>query len=128
MTIELSLSVLTDSYGVVKLAPAAGIPEWALRGEISSVTRTNHELSIVCRQDLIPADVSATRDFTAVKVHGPLAFSEVGVLDSLAHPLAKAGISIFVLSTFDTDYILVSRVDLAKACSVISGAGHEVHE
>jgi hypothetical protein len=128
MAIKLSLRVLPEGFGVVRLAPTAGVPEWALRGELSSVTRTEDELSLICRQDLIPPDFSAMRDFYALKVQGPLAFSEVGVLDSLAHPLAIAGISIFALSTFDTDYILVSRIDLAKACSALSGVGHEVNE
>jgi len=126
--VALSLEILPDEYAVVRLAPDADAPAWALGGELASMTRTRDELSFVCRQDLVPADFRAERNFRALRVRGPLAFSQIGVLDSLAHPLAAAGISIFVLSTFDTDYVFVRAADLIAAGDLLSGAGHRVDE
>lgn len=126
--VALSIDTLPDAYAVARLAPDADAPAWALGGELASMTRSRDELSVVCRQDLVPADVPAELSFRALRVRGPLAFSQIGVLDSLAHPLAAAGISIFVLSTYDTDYVLVRGADLIAASNVLSGAGHRVDE
>lgn len=91
------------------------------------MTRTTDELSILCHESAVPASAAAQRGFRCFKVRGPLAFSEIGVLDSLAHPLARAGISIMALSTYDTDYLFVSEPDLEAAIEVLAGAGHTIH-
>lgn len=124
--VTLGLETLPEEYAVARFAPDAEVPTWVFGGEFSAVTRTRDELSVVCRQDLLPAEFPAERSFRALKVRGPLAFSQVGVVDSLAHPLASAGISIFVLSTFDTDYVLVREADLDAARTILSGVGHRV--
>ena len=91
------------------------------------MTRTAEELSILCHESAAPASVEAQRGFRSFRVRGSLAFSEIGVLDSLAHPLARAGISIMALSTYDTDYLLVAQLDLEAAIEALAGAGHSVH-
>lgn len=89
-----------------------------------SVTRTNHEVSIVCEEMRVPPDVRAVGAWRVVEVEGPLDFTLVGVLTSLAHPLADAGVSIFAISTFDTDYLLVREAQLAAARRALTDAGH----
>ena len=126
MTNNLKLEVAPVELAVVQLDPTADIPGWALAGDLYSVSRTPEELSIVCGQEFVPDGLTARRGFRALKVQGPLEFSAVGVLESLARPLAEAGLSIFVISTFATDYLLVAAVDLASACDVLVAAGHDV--
>ncbi len=121
-----TLDLLPEIFAVVQLESGAALPDWATTGELYSVTRTQDELSIVCPQASIPEGVTAQKNFRCLKVQGPLAFSEVGVLASLSTILAKAQISIFVLSTFDTDYLLVASTDLSSAISALTAAGHEI--
>ena len=123
---NLKLEVVPVELAVVQLDPTADIPGWALAGALYSVSRTPEELSIVCGQDLVPDRLTAQRGFRALKVQGPLEFSAVGVLESLARPLAEAGLSIFVISTYATDYLLVAAADLSRACEVLVAAGHDV--
>jgi len=101
---------------------------WAQGHEFLSITRTPDELSIVAPQEHLPARVKCQRDFRALQVAGPLAFDQVGVLASLATPLADAGISIFAISTYDTDYILVRQADFLRAVESLRAAGHTVEE
>ncbi len=122
----MNLTILSNSLAVAQLPIESNIPEWALQSEFISITKTAEELSIVCDQDKIPAEVKTNRDWKAFKVQGPLDFSLTGILSSLAEPLAKAGISIFAISTFDTDYILVKKNDLANAVKVLTDNGNIV--
>lgn len=118
---RLRLSLLDDRLAVCRLAPDAALPSWlAWRGDLVSVTRTGKELSVVCPQGAVPSDVAAERDWRAFEVEGPLDFALTGVLAGLATPLAEAGIGIFVLSTYDTDYLLVRAADLQRAQAVLS--------
>ena len=89
-----------------------------------SLTRTADELSVVCPQSAVPAGVQAERDWRCLRVAGALPFSAVGILSSLVTPLAAAGISVFALSTFDTDYLLVKEKDLEKAAAALTQHGH----
>ena len=91
-----------------------------------SVTRTPDELSIVCSEASVPPTARAQRGWRALEVQGPLDFSLTGVLAALTAPLAQARISIFALSTYDTDYLLVPGEDLARACATLTAAGHTV--
>lgn len=95
----------------------------AQAGAFLSVTRTTAELSIVCPDDVVPDGVRAERGFAALAVEGPLDFSLVGILARITTALADAGISLFALSTFDTDYILVRGRDLVSARESLSRAG-----
>lgn len=122
----LVLSVLPTPLAVVRLDATAAVPAWASSGELSSVTRTADELSIVCDEASVPPDARAERGWRALKVAGPLDFSLTGVLASLAVPLADARVSIFALSTYETDYVLVRAADLSRACDALTRAGHVI--
>jgi hypothetical protein len=124
----MNLSILPDLLAICRLAPEEDVPEWAMLGEFVSITHTSDELSIVCAQEDVPPDVKAYRDWQALKVEGPLDLALTGVLASLADPLAEAQINLFVVSTFDTDYLLVKRYNLARACEVLRQAGFVVNE
>jgi hypothetical protein len=124
---QLRLDLLAERFAVCRLKRDSALPEWALRGGFFSMTRTDEELSIVCADENVPADVRAERGWRCLKVVGPFAFSEVGVLSSLTEPLARAGISLFAISTFDTDYLLVKQENLENARAALSAAGHQVH-
>ena len=86
------------------------------------------ELSIVCPQGQLPEYKEAELGWRALKVAGPLDFSLTGVLADLANPLAKAGSSIFALSTYNTDYLLVKEDKLEQAVSTLEASGHEVNK
>ena len=121
----LNLLLLPGRLGVCRLAPEAPLPSWA-GGKLVAITRTADELSIVCEQCYIPDEVQAEKGWRALKVAGPLDFSLTGVLAALAGPLADAKISIFALSTFDTDYLLVKETILSAAVQTLRSAGHHI--
>ncbi len=106
-----------------RLERGAPWPAWA-RGAFVSVTATDDELSVVCPAAEVPPDVRADRDWRVLKIAGPFAFSTVGVLASLAAPLAQAGISLLTISTYDTDYLLVKSDTLDRAIATLVAAGH----
>jgi hypothetical protein len=125
---RLPLVVLPDALAVCRLAADAPLPAWAAEGAPAfvSVTRTRGELSVVCPQERVPSGVRCERDYRALEVRGPLPVDLVGIFASLAAPLADAGLSIFPIATFDTDYVLVKDADLPRALEALRGAGHEV--
>ncbi|HZW03140.1 MAG TPA: ACT domain-containing protein [Anaerolineaceae bacterium] len=122
----LTLTLLPEQLGVCRLPPDAEIPDWAWNGPVQSVTRTAEELSVVCAAAGVPDGVRAECGWRALKVEGPLDFSLVGVLASLAGTLAAVEVSIFVLSTFDTDYLLVKAESLETAVEALRAAGCRV--
>jgi hypothetical protein len=122
----MQLRVLPDGYAVVRLDPGSELPAWVDRGPFRSVTRTDTEVSVVCRDRDVPDGESAERGWRVLEVKGPLDFSLTGVVASLVVPLAAAEIPIFVVSTFETDYVLIRSSDLDAASSALTGAGHAV--
>jgi hypothetical protein len=126
MAHRLKLRRIPEKFAICKLLPGDPIPPWAISGQIWSVTRTPTELSMVCSQSDLPPGFVAERDWRALQVVGPLPFETVGVLSSLAMPLADAGLSIFAISTFETDLILVREQSFEAACQVLVIAGHGV--
>jgi hypothetical protein len=120
------LTVLPGSFALVRLAADAPLPSWAMHGEFFSVTRNSDEVSVVCLASQVPADVAPETGWRALKVQGPFALSEIGVLAALAAPLAQAKVSLFAISTFDTDYLLVSEKQLDAAIAALRGAGHGI--
>lgn len=122
----MKLYVLDDLYAIVRLEPDAPLPGWARGGPFWSITRSESELSVVCRQDDVPADASAERGWCAFEVAGPLDFSLTGVVSSLVGPLADEGVPLFVVSTFETDYLLVREHDLQRSVETLTSAGHSV--
>ncbi len=124
---NINLSILPDMYAVCRMPSKTDIPMWGTASSFYSVTRTSDELSIVCESKAVPARVKAKRNWRIIKVKGPLDFSLTGILASLAVPLANAHISIFVISTFDTDYLLVQDKSLTKALTVLKESGVTVN-
>ena len=122
----LNLSVIKQTLAVCRLEPDAPIPDWAMGAAFLSVTRTADELSLVVPEECVAGDIRSERGWFALKVAGPLDFTLTGVLASLAAPLAEAGVSIFAISTFDTDYLMVKTADLEAALEALMRAGHRV--
>jgi hypothetical protein len=122
----LRMSAAARDLAIVKLDAGRAVPAWALAGGFFSVTRTPDELSVVAEQARIPSGVAADRGWCALKIEGPLPLSAVGILHSISGPLAGAGISIFAVSTHDTDYLLVKTEAIGRAVQALSEAGHTV--
>lgn len=125
---ELNLLILADTLAICRLEKDAAIPDWAMTGSFVSTTRTAEELSIVCPQIQVPAVMKREEGWRCIKVRGPLDFSLTGILASLTTPLAKAGISVFAISTYDTDYLLVKEENLEKAIEILVTKGHRVQK
>lgn len=121
------LRVLPDRYAVCRLPSGTTVPPLDYpRDGLISVTATPDELSIVCPASQAPPGATAESGWMAFAVDGPLDFSLVGVLAAIARPLADASISIFAVSTYDTDYILVAEEDMMAAVTALRTAGHRV--
>jgi len=123
---SLPLTLLPDHLAVCRLPPDAPLPAWAAGPGFVSITHTDEELSIVVRQDRVPGGVVAVGPWRALKVQGPLDFALTGILPALTTPLADAGISLFAIATYDTDYILVRAETLEAAITALTAAGHQV--
>lgn len=122
----LRLTLLPTRFAVCRLAAEAPAPVWAQRGSFWSVTRTPEELSVVCEESAAPPGARCESGWRGLAVAGPLDFELVGVIASLAGPLAARGVPIFVVSTFDTDYLLVKEARLEEAIAALESAGHAV--
>jgi len=117
---------LHGPYAIVRLAPDAPVPEWATKGDFTSITRTADELSIVCPAENLPSDVNSPHHWICLKLEGPFAFSLTGVLLSFVQPLSDNGIPIFAISTFDTDYVLIQEESARAGLNYLEAAGHEL--
>ncbi len=117
------LARVPGTYAIVRLPPGAAVPTWGTGGGLYSLTRTPEETSLVCIDADVPPEVQAERGWAALRVAGTLDFALTGVLASLAAPLAAAGVSLFAVSTFDTDYILVKTKALEPAVAALHAAG-----
>jgi len=122
----LSLSILPYQLAVCRLSPLEPIPGWLFALPFWSVTRTVDELSVVLPEENVAKEWKSEPGWRGLMVRGPLDFSLVGILAALAAALAAAGIPIFALSTFDTDYLLVKEQDLFRAVEVLTASGYEV--
>ncbi len=111
---------------ICRLEPGRQQPDWIAEG-FSSITQTSDEMSIVCKQRTLE-NVKCERDWRLLQVVGPLEFSEIGILSSLSSILAREQISIFVVSTFDTDYLMLKKDKLSQAISALTEAGYEILE
>ena len=127
-TRKFPLAILPGLFAVCRLRTDEEIPPWASSSSFCSFTRTPEELSIVCPQELVPERVTAEVGLRALKVEGKLDFNMIGILSSITSVLAGTGISIFAISTFDTDYIFVNAQDLNRGVAALRNAGHRVVE
>lgn len=118
--------LMDGPYAIVRLAPDAPTPDWATRGEFTSITRTSDELSIVCPIANLPPGVSSPHRWVCLKLEGPFPFSQTGVLLSFIEPLSSSGIPILAISTYDTDYVLVQEESSDTAIELLKRSGHEM--
>jgi hypothetical protein len=121
---RLVLSVLPGRYAICRLNAADPLPQWAVQGTFFSVTRTSVELSVVCEIAAVPPGVQTEPDWRVLAVQGPLDFGLTGIIARLSSHLAAADISVFVVSTYDPDYLLVREADLSRAVAALRHAGH----
>ncbi len=122
----LTLTLLPDYYAVCRLDPKLPVPDWTSQSEFLSVTRTHDELSIVCAEKAAPADTAGERGWRIFKFEGPLDLSLTGIIASVAEPLADAGVTIFPVATYGTDYLLIKEVQLDAAVHALTAYGHAV--
>lgn len=120
------LVVLKKTYAIARLAPDETVPEWASDDEFASITTTGDEVSIVIPQGRVPNDVTVDRAWRCLKIEGPLDLALTGVLAAILIPLADAGIAVFAVATYETDYVLVKEKTLAEAVQVLCAQGHRV--
>ena len=121
---QLKFRSLPGLYAIVHLAPNALVPDWATKGDFSSITRTSDELSIVCPIANVPPEMHSPHRWICLKLEGPFPFSQTGVLLSFIEPLSTNGIPIFAISTYDTDYVFIQE-DFAWSLDLLREAGHE---
>ena len=123
---SLPLKILPGALAIARLPPGADVPAWAGQGSLLSITRTEHELSVVAPASGVPSHADAERGWRALYVAGTLDFALTGVLAAIVVPLAAAEIPVFAVSTYDTDYVLVREAMLEAALDALRAAGHTV--
>jgi hypothetical protein len=123
--IKLKFRVISASFAVCQLAAADPVPQWAMNGIFTSVTRTADELSIVCPTENVPQEHKPETPWTCLKIEGPFAFSQIGILHAFIQPIVEAGISVFVIATYDTDYVLIQKPFTDQAIQALQNAGHK---
>lgn len=121
----MNLELLSDTFAVCRLGPNAAVPPWAW-GSFAAVTRTPEELSIVCLESNVPDQVRAERGWRCLRFAGSLDFSLTNIIAPLTTALSTARISVFVISTFETDYVLVKEAQLVDAINVLAATGYEI--
>jgi|ERR1022692_4005780 hypothetical protein len=124
--LQLKFLRLPGPYAIVRLPPGTPIPNWATKGDFTSITRTADELSVVCPADNVPKELLSGPRWIGLKLEGPFPFSQTGVLLSFIEPLSSNGVPIFAVSTFDTDYVLVQEEFAGAAIDALQQAGHEL--
>ncbi|MCU1347635.1 MAG: hypothetical protein JWO56_665 [Acidobacteria bacterium] len=122
----MKLTLLPGRFAVCRLDPSAAVAPWAASSTFLSITRTASELSIVCDEGSVPGEVRSEGGWRCLEVAGPIPFETTGVAAALTAPLATARISVFLISTFDTDYLLVKEVHIEEALAVLRGAGFQI--
>ena len=123
---RLTLKVLDVTLAICQLEPGSEVEEWSDGTGIFSVMRTDDGVTIVCSEDLVPEGAVCSKGWKCIRLVGHFDFTEVGVLSQLALPLAGANVPIFVMSAYNTDYVLVRKQDLQRASEALRTAGHDI--
>jgi hypothetical protein len=124
MAPKIKLRELLGTYAICRLDCKEAIPPWADGDGFVSISRTAEELSIVCLPERVPANIKATRNWRCFQFAGTFAFEEAGIALSVIRPISESGLGIFLVSTFDTDYLLVQEAQLKQVKEVLLSAGH----
>ena len=122
---HLKFRQLPGLYAITRFAPGAAIPPWATKGDFTSITRTADELSVVCSAENLPTEMDSQPRWICLKLEGPFAFSQTGILLSFIEPLSYRNMPIFAISTYDTDYVLVQEEHSQSAVDALIATGHE---
>ncbi|APH39824.1 hypothetical protein BHR79_00400 [Methanohalophilus halophilus] len=120
---SIGLILINEKFGICKLKATEKLPEWVLSSSIFSLTRTKEELSVIC-----PENIECEKDWNFFKVKGPLEFDQIGILARISNTLSENEISIFVMSTYDTDYILVKQKNCKAAFYALEAAGMTIEK
>ena len=124
---QLTLSLFEGCLAVCRLPANSPVPTWAFgKGPLNSITRSEKELSVICSETAVPSGIRCERGWRVMKVENTLNFALTGILVSLADPLADAGVSIFTVSTFDSQYLMVKEASIEVALKILVNAGHEI--
>ena len=123
----LTLELLAERLAIIRLSPDADMPQLPLGGSLLSLTVTRDEISIVCSEDVAPDGGERESGWRALRVVGDLDFALIGIMAALSGTLATAGVSLFALSTYTTDYFLVRETDLGQAVMALRSAGYTVN-
>lgn len=123
-----ALTILKEQYAICRLEPTLPTPAWATGGPFVSITRTDAELSIVCPEAALPAVgvPGAERGWAGIKIVGPLDFGLTGIIAELTGVLAAIGITVFVVATYDTDYVFVRHESLERATRALTLEGYTI--
>lgn len=121
-----AIVVQPEPLSICRLPADTPMPSWATTRAFFSVTRTADELSVVCESLQVPPGVRAHEGWRALKLVGPFDLLLVGILLGVAAPLAAAGVTVFPIATYDTDYLLVREEQLDAAIDALHAAGHEI--
>jgi hypothetical protein len=122
---NLQFTLLPETLAIVRLDGDEAIPSWA-RGSFVSITRSHGELSIVCGEASVPEHVAATRGWRCLRAEGPFPLDAIGSAASFIPALAEARVSVFLVATYDTDYLLLNGEQLQRGLEALRGAGHNV--
>jgi uncharacterized protein len=123
---KLTLILQKETMAMCRLSPQDEIPGWVFKEPFFSITHSSDELSLFLPQDKVLPDWKVERDWRVFKILGPLDFNLIGILASIANPLALASIAINALSTYDTDYVMVRSWEVVQACEVLEFEGFSI--
>ena len=121
---KLNLSILEGLFTIHRLSHNCEIPDQIFRGQFYSISKSDEEISIVCSSSVLLNSENSEPGWSCIKVLGPLDFSLTGILSEISAILAKNKISIFAISTFDTDYILVKSEKIQAAKKALQKTGY----
>jgi hypothetical protein len=121
---KLRLRLMSQKFAICSFPPDATFSDWAHSSSILSITRTPKEITLVCEENHVPGECQKSGNFKCIKVEGSFDLDAVGVLASMAEPLAQNKISLYVISTYDTDYVLIHAKNIDKAVSCLDKFGH----
>ena len=122
----MKLKLLKPTYSICKLSPDNEVPSWALTSSTFFLSKTSDELSIICPATEIPSEVKVSNGWRCIRVDGDLEFDEIGVVTTVSSPIANKGISLFLVSTHDRDYVLIHKDDLDNAISEYEKKGFSI--
>ena len=122
---KIVLSILEETYIIHKLDKSTNLPEELIECEFYSLSNSQEELSLVCPEQMLIQSENSSPNWKCLKVAGPLDLNLTGILAGLSDTLAKAKISIFAISTFETDYLLIHKQVLETAKSALISQGYQ---